>query len=74
MDYTVGDLIAFKRKQGATTPEQLWSPATRIIGFDGPEVVWGLCEGAPVCVAIDKIRPSTPAETMAYLYTKTILD
>ena len=68
MDYAVGDLISFKRKQGAPTGEVLWSTPTRIIGFDGDRVAWGLCEGLPVCLATDKIRPCTPAETMAYLY------
>ena len=38
--YAVGDFICFKRKQGAKTPEELWSTVTRIIGFDGPKVVW----------------------------------
>ncbi len=49
-DYAVGDLISFKRKQGADTPEQMWSTLTRLIGFDGPKVAWGFCEGVPVCV------------------------
>ena len=48
-DNAVGDLVSFKRKQGAKTPEEMWSPATRIIGFDGEKTCWGLCEGVPVC-------------------------
>ena len=40
LDYAVGDLISFKRKQGAGTTEELWSPATRIIGFDGDKSIW----------------------------------
>ena len=67
-EYAVGDLISFKRKQGAHTPDQMWSTPTRIIGFDGPKVAWGLCEGVPVCVATDKIRPCTAAESLAYHY------
>ncbi len=31
--YNVGDLVEFKREQGAKTDEDKWSPATRIIGF-----------------------------------------
>ena len=68
MDYSVGDLVSFKRKQGAHTQDQLWSTPTRIIGFDGDKVAWGLCEGVPVCVATDKIRPCTAPEILAYLY------
>jgi len=67
-DYAVGDLVSFKRMQGAVTPEQRWSTPTRLIGFDGEKVTWGLCEGLPVCIATDKIRPCTPSETLAYLY------
>ena len=67
-DYKVGDLICFRREQNAKTPDQRWSTPTRIIGFDGPKVVWGLNETVPVCLAIDKIRPATPAEALAHLY------
>ena len=42
--YSVGDLIEFRREQGAKTDEERWSTATRIIGFEGDSIVWGLCE------------------------------
>ena len=67
--YSVGDLICFRREAGAATPEQRWSTVTRIIGFDGPKVVWGLNETLPVCLAVDKIRPASQAEALAFLYT-----
>ena len=67
--YAVSDLICFKRENtGARTPEEKWSSPTRIIGFDGPKVVWGLNETVPVCLAIDKIRPAMPDEALAHLY------
>ena len=66
-DYAVGDLVCFKREAGATTPEDRWSRPTRTIGFDGPKIVWGLNESIPVCLALDKIRPATPSEALAYL-------
>ena len=66
--YNVGDLVEFKREQGAKTDEDKWSPATRIIGFDAENVVWGLCNGVPVCVATDKIRPCSPEKALAFLY------
>ena len=64
-------MISFKREnQGATTPEEQWSTATRIIGFDGPKVVWGLSESILVCLSIDKIRPATQEQILAYLYAR----
>ena len=39
-----------------------------MIAFDGEKTAWGLCEGVPVCVATDKIRPCSAEETLAYLY------
>ena len=35
---------------------------------DGEKTAWGLCEGVPVCVATDKIRPCSAEESLAYLY------
>ena len=43
-----------------------WSTCSRIIGFDGEKVVWCLCQGVPFAVAVEKIRPATAAETLAY--------
>ena len=45
MDYAVGDMISFKRKQGSKNRvDRLWSTPTRLIGFDGEKPAWGLCE------------------------------
>ena len=68
MDYAVGDMISFKRKQGSKRRvDKLWSMPTRLIGFEGEKTAWGVCEGVPVCVATDKIRPCSAEETLAYL-------
>ena len=61
------DIVVFQRIQGAKSDVDKWHPGSRIIGFDGSKVIWGLCEGVPVCVATDKVRPANPAETTAYL-------
>ena len=46
MDYAVGDMISFKRKQGSKNRvDRLWSTPTRLIGSDGEKTAWGLCEG-----------------------------
>ena len=66
--HSVGDLVEFKRVQGAKTEDAKWSPATGTIGFDGDNVIWELCNGVPVCVATDKVRPCTPEKTLAFLY------
>ena len=69
MDYAVGDMISFKRKQGSKNRvDRLWSTPTRLIGFDGEKTACGLCEGVPVCVATDQIRPCSAEETLAYVY------
>ena len=36
--YSVGDLVCFKRNQGADTAGTRWSAASRIIGFDVPNI------------------------------------
>ena len=69
MDYTVGDMISSKRKQGSKRKvNKLWSTPPRFIGFEGEKTAWGVCEGVLVCVATDKIRPCSAEETLAYLY------
>ena len=61
-----------ERKKDPTEdhPSFRWSTTARVIGFDGEKVIWVLCEGVPFCVALDKIRPATPAETLAYINTR----
>ena len=57
--YRVGDLITYQRDQRSdgsveTKNYMRWSPASRIIGFEGrgnqKKVCWVLCEGIPVCL------------------------
>ena len=73
-NYSVGDLINFQIKvvdrddSRAESEAYRWSSTARIVGFENDKTLWVLCEGTPFCVAIDRIRPSTPAETLAYLY------
>ena len=44
MDYAVGDMISFKRKQGSKRRvDKLWSTPTRLIGFEGEKTAWGVC-------------------------------
>ena len=66
--YNVGDLVVFRREQG-NDGTQRWSTASRVIGHDGPKTIWVVNEGVPVCVSVDRLRPCTPPESLAYLHT-----
>ena len=65
-EYGVGDLVCFR------TDQLGWSTATvsRIIGFDGPKVVWVLCKGTPACVALDRLRPVNASEALAHQFLR----
>ena len=75
--YKVGDVVSYRRdaRQGETGVQ--WSVASRIVGFEHddaypdrlPAVCWVICDGIPVCVSVDKIRPCTAAELLAYQLT-----
>ena len=45
-EYQWGDLVCYKTQQGG------WSTASRVIGFDGPKIVWVIHRGVPVCVGL----------------------
>ena len=64
-EYGVGDLVCFR-----TDPLGGWSTVSRIIGFDGPEVLWVLCKGTPACVALDRLRPVNASEAFAHQFLR----
>ena len=64
-NYSAGDLVCFRKEQGSTEPSSVWSAPARIIGFDN-KTVWVSCENLPVATALDKLRPCTAAEVLAY--------
>ena len=63
-EYGVGDLVCFKTDQSG------WSTASRVIGFEGPKVVWLIHQGTPICAALDRLRPVNAAEALAYQHLK----
>ena len=75
-NYRVGDLITYQRNHRAdgskeTAHSKRWSPAARIIGFEGrnqKRVCWVICEGIPICVELARIRPANNDQLMAYRY------
>ena len=56
---------ANRAEQRNQEPSTVWSTPARIIGFEG-KTVWMLCEGVSVTTAMDKLRPRTAAEILAY--------
>lgn len=67
-NYQVGDLISYRRRPRAGEQGTQWSSACRVIGKEGNKTMWVLHESIPVCVPIDKVRPCTSAEALAYQY------
>ena len=63
-EYGVGDLVCFKTEQSG------WSTASRVIGFEGPKIVWLIHQELPVCVALDRLRPVNASEALAYQHLK----
>ena len=41
------------------------------IGETQTRTCWVICDAVPVCVAVDRIRPCTPVEILAFHYTQT---
>ena len=74
--YKVGDIVSYCRRARTGESGVQWSVGSRIVGFESdpnypdkpPSTAWVICDGLPVCVATDKIRPCTSAELLAYQY------
>ena len=74
--YRLGDIISYCREARVGESGIQWSIGSRIIGFEtspdkpgaDPSSCWVICDGIPVCVALDKSRPCTPPELLAYQY------
>ena len=79
--YQVGDIVSYCREARAGEHGLQWSVGSRLIGFREsqnspserqPRTCWVICDAVPVCVAIDRLRPCTPAELLAFFhYTQT---
>ena len=74
--YRLGDIVSYCRDARSGETGVQWSIGSRIIGFEtspdkpnaDPSSCWVICDGVPVCVALDKIRPCTAPELLAYQY------
>ena len=63
-EYGTGDIVCYRKE------DQGWSPACRLIGFDGNKTAWLICAGTPVCAAVDRLRPATSAEALAMQFAQ----
>ena len=78
--YQVGDKVSYCREARAGERGLQWSVGSRLICFEKdknslgetqPRSCWVICDSVPVCVAIDRLRPCTPVELLAFHYTQT---
>ena len=65
-DYATGDIVCYRKE------DQGWSPACRLIGFDGNKTAWLICAGTSVCAAVDRSRPATSAEALAMQFAQNV--
>ena len=66
--YEVGDIVSYCRRPRQGESGNQWSIASRVIGFEGDNNVWVLCDNLPVLVARDRLRPCNSAELLAFQY------
>ena len=78
--YQVGDILSYCREPRAGEHGLQRSVGSILISFEKdknsfgeiqPRTCWVICDSVPVCVAIDRLRPCTPAELLAFHYTQT---
>ena len=78
--YQVGDIVSYCREPRAGEHGLQWSVGSGLIGFEKdrnslgetqPRACWVTCDSVPVCVAVDRLRPCTSAELLAFHHTQT---
>ena len=78
--YKTGDIVSYSRRARKEENGIQWSGGCRIVGFEydhnatnpnrDPYSAWVICDGIPVLVAVDKIRPCTAAELLACQFSQ----
>ena len=64
-NYSIGDLVMYRKDQDTDVPGDEWCGPARIVGFDDKTV--NVIHGTvPVMTALHKLRPASAAEMMAY--------
>ena len=77
----VGDIVSYCREARAGEHGLQWSVGSTLLmglekdrnslGETQPRTCWVICDSAPVCVAVDRLRACTSAELLAFHYTQT---
>ena len=67
-EYATGDIVCYRKE------DQGWSPACRLICFDGNKTAWLICAGTPVCAAVDRLRPATSAQALAMQFAQNAIN
>ena len=65
-EYATGFIVCYSKD------DQGWSPACRLVGFDGNKTAWLICAGTPVCAAVDRLRPATSAEALTMQFAQNV--
>ena len=63
-EHATSDIVCYRKE------DQGWSPAGRLIGFDGNKTAWLICAGTPMYAAVDRLRPATSAEALAMQFAQ----
>ena len=57
--YEVGDVVVFRKDNNVGSGKTSWSPASRVIGFEGKKNAWVLTRGVPVLISAGNLRPAS---------------
>ena len=71
--YQVVDIVSYCREARAGEHGLQWSVGShrKSDGETQPRTCWIICDSVPVCVAVDRLRPCTSAELLAFHHTQT---
>ena len=64
-EYQCGDMVMYKREQGAEEPGSEWNGPARIIGLED-KILWMIHNGTPIVGAPNRCRPPHASELLAY--------
>ncbi|OLP90155.1 hypothetical protein AK812_SmicGene28317 [Symbiodinium microadriaticum] len=65
-EYSVGDLVIYRRDNVPGTSATVWSTVSRVIGREAENAYWLLHENVPVLVNARKMRPADEIEVAAH--------
>ena len=65
-EYSVGDLVIYRRDNVPGTTATVWSTVSRVIGREAENAYWLLHENVPVLVNARKMRPADEIEVAAH--------